>query len=170
MSKGSVLKSICDSLGKNNKPTYVVMAIGVAKGIVRPMFTMMDKKEDPETKKYTAIREGLTEAIAVPTYFFCGEIAGKLSKMMPEHLQKRANKNLMFMGVCLAALIVIPGLCSLAIKPLMKKIQENNTKKKPLDITSQTENIQPFTGGHTYMPLPAHFSQFKPYGMKVGGV
>jgi len=159
MSKASMLRRICDSLGKNNKPQYVVMAIGVAKGIVRPMFTMMDKKEDHETKKYTAIREGLTEAIAVPTYWFCGLGAGKLAALMPKELRKSANKNLMFIGVCVAALIVIPWACSLAIKPVMKKIQENNVKKKPTPIN--------------YQPLN-YYSTFKPfnhsYGMKVGGV
>ncbi len=43
-------KNICDHLGKNNKPTYVVMAIATVKGICRPAFTMMDKKEDPKTR------------------------------------------------------------------------------------------------------------------------
>ncbi|MDR1327215.1 MAG: hypothetical protein LBJ74_02275 [Heliobacteriaceae bacterium] len=162
------LKGICESLGKNNKPTYVVMAIALVKGICRPIFTMMDKKEDPETKKYTAIREGLTEVIAIPTYFLCGEAASKLSSMMPQNLQKRADKNLMFVGVCAAALIVIPGLCSLAIKPLMKKIQENNTKKKPLEppVNHQlsTINHQPLNNYSTFKPFNGS------YGLKVGGV
>lgn len=74
------LKNICKKLGENNKPTYVVMSIAAVKGICRPTFTMMDKTEKPETKKYTALREGLTEAIAIPVYWACGEIAGKFGK------------------------------------------------------------------------------------------
>lgn len=41
---------------------------------------MMDKTESPDTKKYTALREGLTEAIAIPAYFVCGELSAKLQK------------------------------------------------------------------------------------------
>jgi hypothetical protein len=167
------LKGICESLGKNNKPTYVVMAIALVKGICRPIFTMMDKKEDHETKKYTAIREGLTEIIAIPTYFFCGEAASKLSSMMPQNLQKRADKNLMFVGVCAAALIVIPGLCSLAIKPLMNEIQKRNAAKKPVEtpvnhqpagLTAATINHQPLKNYSTFKPFNGS------YGLKVGGV
>ena len=44
-----IIKKTCKSLGENNKPTYVVMAIATVKGICRPMFTMMDKTENPET-------------------------------------------------------------------------------------------------------------------------
>ena len=80
MALTELIKKTCKSLGENNKPTYVVMAIAAVKGICRPMFTMMDKTENPETKKYTALREGLTEVIAIPAYWACGEIAGKFAK------------------------------------------------------------------------------------------
>lgn len=80
MAIADLIKKTCKSLGENNKPTYVVMAIAAVKGICRPAFTMMDKTENPETKKYTALREGLTEAIAIPAYWTCGEVAGKLAK------------------------------------------------------------------------------------------
>ena len=81
MALTELIKKTCKSLGENNKPTYVVMAIAAVKGICRPMFTMMDKTENPETKKYTALREGLTEVIAIPAYWACGEIAGKLGQL-----------------------------------------------------------------------------------------
>lgn len=124
----NILEGACTSLGKNNKSTYPVMAIAFVKGIFRPAFTMMDQTEEPETKKYTALREGLTELIAIPTYFFCGEGAAAISKLFPKKLQTNANTNLMFFGVCTAALIAIPALCSVAIKPLMDKIQHKNSK------------------------------------------
>ena len=92
-------KNICDHLGKNNKPTYVVMAIATVKGICRPTFTMMDKKEDPKTKKYTAIREGLTELIAIPVYWGLGELSAKVAtKHLPKELQKRGQKMRCFSG------------------------------------------------------------------------
>lgn len=127
------LEPIFTKLGKNNKSIYPVMLIAAVKGICRPAFTMMDKTEKPETKKYTAIREGLTEVIAIPTYFACGTISESLSKLFPEKLRGNAATNLMFFGVCAAALFVIPRLCSYAIKPIMDKIQNKKTpKSEPL--------------------------------------
>ena len=84
MSLGSAFKTVCESVGKDNNPAYAVVAIATAKGICRPMFTMMDKKEAPETKKYTALREGLTEVIAIPTYLACGYLAGKGADLIKE--------------------------------------------------------------------------------------
>ncbi len=285
MSIANKIEDICLSLGKNNKPTYVVMAIATAKGIFRPLFTMMDKKENSETKKYTAIREGLTEVIAIPSYLLCGELAGKLAdKVCGENLGKgwkkqaigdevvafkelknhdyikpvnnaeytlnyedgqkyllkvlpndtkdlkiadksvekvikigdkkfllhklnksekvventidnvfsidnmvvgfkrlkenaalhNANKNLMFVGVCTAALFVIPALCSVAIKPLMGFIQKppkNDANK--LDIQSRQPEMA------IYNDMLKHNNTFKAFssfsnrpqsGMKVGGV
>jgi len=64
-------------LGQNNSPTYIAMGIAMAKGIFRPTFTMMDKKESYETKRYTALREGLTELVAIPIYYFSGVFSKK---------------------------------------------------------------------------------------------
>lgn len=204
------LQKLCTSLGENNKPTYVVMAIATVKGICRPMFTMMDKTENPETKKYTAIREGLTEIIAIPVYWACGEMAGKLSgvfakpqNFMDKNMFKKykagdessnvraaykqasdlaANnlpklqKNLMFVGVCTAALLVIPALCSVAIKPLMGVIQKDNKDKKKLDINTQSEfklPKAPFKSNDKYQHLSSFATLYQatqPSGMKVGGV
>ena len=98
----SIKKALVE-LGKNNKPTYAVMAIAVVKGIARPLFTMSDKHADPETKKYTAIREGLTEVVAIPTYFACGELAGKVANKLNLSPEKKAlaRSNFMFLGVWL---------------------------------------------------------------------
>lgn len=125
------IKSICEHLGRNNNPAYIVVAIATAKGIFRPLFTMMDKKESKETKKYTALREGLTEVIAIPTYLLCGAIAGKGSAMIKDaEKAKMAKHNLRFIGVCTAAIAVIPGLCSLVVKPFTEKIFNNGNNKQ----------------------------------------
>lgn len=177
MANFNTIKNICKKLGENNKPTYVVMSIAAVKGICRPTFTMMDKKEKPETKKYTALREGLTEVIAIPVYWGCGEIAAKfgkyvVSKGMDKKLAefeakgekytpevKEAMKNasikkgqtgLMFIGVCTAALFVIPAVCSAVIKPIMNaiglKAPDDNKKTKSgdkkLDITEGVKQEQ----------------------------
>ena len=91
------IKEILTNLGKNNKPTYAVMAIAVVKGIARPLFTMTDKHADPETKKYTAIREGLTEVVAIPTYFACGELASKVAdKLKRTSIRKTERKTKLY--------------------------------------------------------------------------
>ncbi len=146
MSISSGIKKACESLGKNNNPAYVVVAIATAKGIFRPLFTMMDKKESQETKKYTALREGLTEVIAIPTYIACGALAGKGAALIKDPAKaKMAQHNLRFIGVCTAALLVIPGLCSVAIKPFTDRIFNKNEKPKDeparLDVTSKTQEI-----------------------------
>lgn len=207
MSVSNVFEKICTKLGTNNKPTYVVMAIATVKGICRPMFTMMDKTENPETKKYTAIREGLTEIIAIPIYWACGEFAGKFAhvlakpknfmdkklyrqhekglvtpevakafdnaKELAENNLPKMNKNLMFIGVCTAALFVIPALCSAAIRPLMNTIQKKHkADDRHLDIMA--EPVVPFY--NSYVRQNDNFKYLNTFnktpvsGMKVGGV
>ena len=190
--KESLLK-IFKSLGENNKPTYAVMAIAVVKGIARPIFTMTDKHAAPETKKYTAIREGLTEVVAIPTYYACGELASKVGdKLNFDHLPKdqrafakqSAKQNFMFLGVCTAALLVIPALASLTVKPFMKKIQENKNKvNKAFDDEHKLDIEEIFEKDDLKKPQEVHFKNKKtiapyqnpclPYkssGMKVGGL
>ena len=188
-------------IAKNLKATHTVMAIATVKGICRPTFTMMDKKEKPETKKYTALREGITEAVAIPVYFICGELAGfgakvlrnvqdavnikkakKLAektgdivdiekiKQSPEMTKKIAN-NLRFLGVCAAALLVIPSVCSVAIKPIVDEIikppKTPDTPKSPETLSKPAANtlqqLQPIR-------RPSINSFLGSYGMKVGGV
>ena len=169
------IKNICVKLGENNKPTYAVMAIATVKGIARPAFTMMDKTEDAETKKYTALREGLTEVVAIPAYWGCGELAGKIAKNLnlPQSKKSLAQHNLMFVGVCTAALFVIPALASVAIKPFMNKIQKKPEKSQKLDIKENAvnETVKPVNKIATNL----NYAQTTPFfrvnmaDMRVGG-
>ena len=135
-----VAKKMVESVGKNNKPVYTVVAIACANGIFKPLTTLTDKKEKPETKKYAATREFLTEVVAVPTYVTCSWIAERFAKTLknPEEAVK-ARSNLGFLGVCTAAVFVIPALCSVIIKPITDRIFHKNQKQNPakLDITSK---------------------------------
>ena len=190
---GNIFKNWFLNLGKNNKPTYAVMAIAVVKGIARPIFTMTDKEADPETKKYTAIREGLTEVVAIPTYFACGELASKFAeKLNFSHIsdpklqafaRQGAKQNFMFLGVCLAALAVIPALASVTIKPFMKKIQENkkDTKKaidnvQNLELANTNNIVEKEQVNPNFKSIGLRKSALNTYsmaklgGMKVGGL
>lgn len=197
MSITNSIKKLCANLGKNNKSTYSVVAIATANGIFRPTFTMMKKGEDPQSKKYAALREGLTELIAIPSYLLCGELAGKCGekiakKSADKELEQMAKQgkplsdkakeifrnsrikdskaSLMLIGVCIAAGLVIPALCSAVVKPVMNKLNKKQEPKK-LDIKEnavpETVVIKPVTN---QINRPAVFSNMMPSGMKVGGV
>ena len=135
------IKNICKKLGESNKATYAVVAIAVAKGVFRPIFTLFDKKEKKETRIYTAAREGLTEVVAIPTYLSVGKlaefIAGKLKGLSPEKLEI-AKHNANFIGVCVAALFIIPALASIVTKPFSKNFTNMPEKTQKLDIKEQT--------------------------------
>lgn len=140
------LASICESLGKKNEPVYTVVAIAVFKGIFRPLFTMMDKKQDPKSKKYAAIREGATELIAVPTYMGLSYLTQKLApafaadKTMAKTLES-TKRTLGFFGVCFAALFAIPGLCNLAMPHILKAFKKKDSDKEIVLNYFPTETI-----------------------------
>lgn len=76
------LEKILTKFGREYSPTVVAMGIAAAKGIFRPIFTMMDKTESDETKRYTALREGLTEVIAIPIYYLSGVLSKKITNKL----------------------------------------------------------------------------------------
>ncbi len=190
MSFINFIKNTCSKLGNNNKSIYPMIAIASANGICRPTFTMLKKGEDPESKKYAALRELLTEVIAVPTYWISGELMAKLgkhitSKAMDKKIAameksgqilsdkakqniknsavKKGQAGLMLIGVCTAAGLIIPALCSVAVKPVMNKI----SPKKGLDV--KEKSVAPpamLTRQQIIRPTFKNFST----GMKVGGV
>lgn len=203
----NALRNVCSKLGENNKPTYAVVAIAAVKGICRPTFTMMDKTEKPETKKYTALREGLTEIIAIPVYLACGYLAGKCSPLITRKVTKddfltnqikqdiangvqsdkvqkavqnaekqlgkykmRVTNNLRFVGVCAAALVAIPALCSLTIKPVMTKLLKTpKYEEKPE--TPQVQSTPAYNNSNIRKSFRLNAYQSRPQsGMKVGGV
>lgn len=141
-------KKILVSVGKNNKPTYAVMAIATANGIFKPISSLTDKKEKPEARKYAALREFVTECVAVPTYWSCGvgaaAVGAKLFKDNPEK-KAMARANMMFLGVCTAALLVIPAVCSGALWVLDEVLGKHKHKKNEpakLDIVSKSPEVQ----------------------------
>ena len=172
------LKSTLTYIGKNVKPYWPTVAVASAELIFRPLFTMMDKKSPEETKKYTALREGVTELIAAPTYLALPILAAKgsdLLKIKDAKAAKMAKHNLQTVGTWTAALFVIPGLCSAIVKPFMDKIyaKKHKNESAKLDVTSKTEDIkipsQVTQTGNTIYPHRVSLSAFQNYGLKVGG-
>jgi hypothetical protein len=141
---------------------------------------MMDKKSPEETKKYTALREGLTELIAAPTYLILPILAAKGSSLLkfndPKSI-KMAKHNLQTVGTWAAALVVIPGLCSAIVKPFTEKIyakknKENNDIAK-LDVIStapedKVKNPAQITQTGHYHPMQkVNFASFTNGNMRV---
>lgn len=192
MTLTNFIKNICHKLGNNNKSIYPVVAIATANGIFRPTFTMLKKGENPESKKYAALREGITEVIAVPTYWVCGELAAKCGKFIVSKAKdiefakmekkghmiaettkqemksaaiKKGQAGLMLIGVCTAAGLIIPALCSLCVTPIMNKIG----KKQPASTKITPENFGTLIPPQKQIQRPIFKSTYTS-GMKVGGL
>ena len=147
MALANSIKNAITSLGAKTKPAYPMMAVALTNGIFKPLTSLTDKKEKPETKKYAALRELLTEVVAVPTYLLSNLAAEKGAELFykkdPEKL-KLAKANIGFFGVCAAAIFIIPALCSIVVKPFTDMIFKKDKKNEPakLDITAKTEEIK----------------------------
>lgn len=141
------LTNICKTIGEKNMPVYTVVPIAICKGICRPIATMKDKKQDPETKKYAAIREGLTELIAIPTYIIMSWATGKLAPAFSpqgkslKKIFESGKTTLGFFGVCIAALIVIPGLCSIAMPHVLKALGKKDKKFQQTPFPTETLTV-----------------------------
>ncbi len=78
------------------------------------------------------------------------------------------SANASFAGVCLSALLIIPFLCSVAIKPIMKQI-ENKRKTQIPKKEVNSEAIQLQKPNNTNNAFKGLYSRNN-YSMKVGGV
>ena len=160
------LNSTFDFLGRNeNSATIVACLIAVFKGTFRPIFTMMDKSQDPKTKKYAAIREGLTEVAAFPLYAATPILVGHLvDKLYKGNEMKRVKGTSKFLGLCLATTL-IPVVCNIIQPPIMNAIKRHNEK-------NENPVVQPTVQNPTIQKPKtqvASFSGKMNYGMKVGG-
>lgn len=166
------LKETFDFFGKNkNGAVIIAVSIAAFKGIFRPIFTMADKKSDHETKKYTAMREFLTEVIAIPVYIAIPTIGEKLfvKESAPEITKKATATNVKFWGV-LAATAVIPAVCNLVQPPIMGYIKKRAEAKKALLANNPTTTIdksnKPSFSGKNPVSMRSSFKNN--YGMRVG--
>ena len=149
MSISEAVKSLCKTLGKKNKATYVMVSVAVAKGIFRPAFTMSDKKESLETRKATAWREGLTELIAIPIYLATDTIVKKITKkLVPPNAPdirgikaaRIAETNLNLLGICFSAGVVIPAICFFLVRNVFgQKDKNKKTDNNTLNVISDIE-------------------------------
>lgn len=169
------LENTFNFFGENpNSAVIVAVAIAAFKGIFRPIFTMSDKKSDPQTKKYTAIREALTELIAIPVYALVPTVGSKLIikkfyKDAPKITKKAVETNVKFWGV-LASTAIIPAVCNLIQPPIMDSLKKKAEAKKAAIAennkisTVGTTNNTSFKGAY---PLTMRKSYNN--GMRVGG-
>lgn len=157
---------------------WVACTIALFKGIFRPIFTMRDKKSDPQTKKYTAIREALTELIAIPVYYAVPKVGSKIIinkfyKNATKITQKAVETNVKFLGV-LASTAIIPAVCNFVQPPIMDSYSnyvKNKAAKKEIIAqnntitTIETTNKPSFSGANT-LQMKKNFRSN--CGMRVG--
>lgn len=191
---GTFYKAL-ESLGANNKAIYAVMAIALFKAIFRPIFTLMDKKESKENRNYAAVRELVTEAIALITYPVVAIIAAppmakfiektvkkgiEAGKIYPEKAldvlkdHKKIEPIVEFGLVCLTAVYIIPQLCNIALPPVMKALFKNHDESKvKYDVDMPATTITPqVIQNKPSLKTSSVFSTISPYknsSMKVGG-
>lgn len=170
------LTSTFKFLGDNpNSAIWVACTIALFKGVFRPIFTLRDKKSDPQTRKYTAMREFLTEMIAIPVYYAIPKYG---SDFIKKHSYKGASKstlkavetNVKFWGV-LASTAIIPAVCNLIQPPIMNAYAKSQENKKALmakntNITTIEKTNKPSFSGNN--PLTMRNSTRCNYGMRVG--
>lgn len=129
------LESTFNFFGENpNSSVIVAVAIALFKGVFRPIFTLTDKKSDPQTKKYTATREALTELIAIPVYALVPTVGSKLIinnfyKGASKVTKKAVETNVKFWGV-LASTAIIPAVCNVIQPPIMNYFKKKAEAKK----------------------------------------
>ncbi len=162
-------KDICMKLGKNNDALYGALTIAASKGILRPTFTMMDKKQEKKSRTYTAFREGLTGAVAFFSYLVTNKGVEKLANYIVKNTNKldklpQMKSTLSLVSVSLTALFVIPWICNYATKPLLDKIQGANTKQPTPKKQLQKTN-QPAFQSLYYGKMYNNFNS----GMRIGG-
>ena len=169
------IKGAFDFFGKNpDSAIYVAVAIAGFKGIFRPIFTLRDKKSDPQTKKYTAIREALTELIAIPIYIAVPLLGKKLFvdkkfKNASDVVKKSANSNIKFWGV-LASTAIIPAVCNLVQPPIMNALKKKQEAKKELAVNNNIPTVdktnKPSFSGNSPLATKTPFKNN--FGMRVG--
>lgn len=170
MEKPSIIQKTFKFMGDNkNSAILVACLIAGFKGIFRPIFTMQDKQSDPKTKKYAAIREFLTEVIAIPVYIAIPSIFGKIAVnsyskankgAINEVAQKAIEANVKFLGV-LASTAIIPAICNVIQPPIMNVIQKNGETKKTTITDNNSVPAVPTVNKPT-------FSGKINYGMRIG--
>lgn len=121
--------------GTKTDPLLAVLIIAGCKAIFRPTFTLASKHQPQERKNYAALREFLTEMVAVPSYIIMSKLSKNdfMSNKLTNNIGniKNTKEVLSFLGICLTAGLIIPYLCNLIINPVMKKFQQYQNSKKP---------------------------------------
>ena len=146
-------------LGSSPDPFFTIAVLCIFNATVRPLITLSDKNQPKERKYYAALREFVTELVALPTCaFFARYLGGKLAG----HFAKAPNtvsavKNVFSMGGLLVANFTIPILSNIILEPIMKdvkkKIKADN--KTQLNVISESNN-QPL---QTINPIPVQSPQ-----------
>ena len=164
-------RSVCDFLGNKNNSLYGALTIAVSKGVLRPVITMMDKKQDKRSRQYTAFREGTTGAVAFASYIGTNAITQKAAQTLAHaaHAEEKLPQikaTSTLISVSITALFLIPLICNKITTPLMHTFLPQTKPSNPVNPKQQkspnfTGKINKITPIQTY---PRYNS-----GLRIGG-
>jgi hypothetical protein len=97
-------------------------------------------------------------------------LSDTVKQTMKTNAIKKGQAGLMLIGVCVAAGLVIPALCSVAVKPVMNKISPKKEKKDGLDIKENVVTPPAMLAQPQQQIVRPTFKNMAQSGMKVGGV
>lgn len=139
-------ESVFTKLGTNPDPLITIVTLCLFNATVRPLITLSDKNQPKERRYYAALREAVTEMIALPTcVFFARFVGGALAQKFAANKTEEVIsgvKNVFSLGGLLVANFVIPILSTKALDPIMKDVKKRIIKDQQnhkLDITSQSD-------------------------------
>lgn len=144
----SKIGNVYQKLGADSDPLMTIVVLCLFNMSVRPLITLSDKNQPKERRYYAALRESITEIIALPTcVFFSRYLGGKLANHFsvtktPEAIQ--SVKNVFSLAGLVAANFVIPILSTIALDPIMKDVKKRiiknkNVEQNELNVVSETQ-------------------------------
>lgn len=166
-------ENTCRFLGDNpDSAIWVACLIALFKGISRPLFTLSDKKSDPKTKKFAALREMLTEGIAIPIYIAVPKILGAaitniFYKNKSEATKKAVGANLKFIGV-LASTAIIPAICNVVQPPMMAYFKRRSDAKHAVPKNNNNQTVADVNKPSFAGNRPINSLSKINYGMRIG--
>lgn len=124
-------------LGSNPDPLITIIALCGFNMTVRPLITLSDKNQPKERKIYAAVREFLTELVALPTCVIMSRVLGGAlaKKFIQAPNTINAVKNVFSLGGLVLANFLIPIFTNIALQPIMKDVKKKMIENKKAEIS-----------------------------------
>ncbi|MEW5819966.1 MAG: hypothetical protein AB1782_07220 [Cyanobacteriota bacterium] len=169
-STGSIINSLRSSiaprteklftkLGSSPDPLITIIALCAFNMTVRPLITLTDKNQPKDRRIYAALREAVTEIIALP---MCVLMARVIGGRLAQQFTKAPNtigavKNVFSLAGLVVANFIIPIIATVALDPIMKDVKKRIVKNNELFEKSinKSTNLNIISKSQMVNPIPA---------------